>query len=360
MPRVVIGTQTLEQSLDLDSDFLITDLCPVDVLLQRIGRLHRHATRPRPAGLSEPRALVLTPPDRDFLTLLRGGRGRHGLGRVYDDARVIEATWRLIETEPVWDIPRMNRHLVEQATHPERLAAIEAELRGRDSAWARVLDRYYGDDLARAQQAGGSGVQPSPLQQPHATDEPEGLQLVARALVRGEGKTEGYHERHVPLSRRVARRGPGQGAATDPAAEAARERVRLAGEIQDRVLKPALLSLFQNGPGQIDFRDKDSNRKAEPFLRWFDTLVDPTFFEDLWLETDQDGPEARQRERCAWVARLLGHAAELLHRAEAAAARSSRRRFRASVRATDRLHAGAHFSALIKPYLPEVNAHVTG
>jgi CRISPR-associated endonuclease/helicase Cas3 len=125
----------------------------VDVLLQRIGRLHRHP-RARPAGFTVPRAIVLTPRTRDLLPLLRGGRGRHGLGRVYEDARIIEATWRLMTAEPVWCIPQMNRHLVEQATHPERLAAIETELRAQDGAWDRVLNTGYANDLCRAQEAG--------------------------------------------------------------------------------------------------------------------------------------------------------------------------------------------------------------
>ena len=49
--RILVGTQLLEQSIDIDSDYLFTRLAPSDMILQRIGRLWRHGGKlPRPAG----------------------------------------------------------------------------------------------------------------------------------------------------------------------------------------------------------------------------------------------------------------------------------------------------------------------
>lgn len=57
--QIIIGTQVIEQSLDIDLDAVISDLAPMDLLLQRMGRLHRHDGTVRPESSQEPVLYVL-------------------------------------------------------------------------------------------------------------------------------------------------------------------------------------------------------------------------------------------------------------------------------------------------------------
>lgn len=135
-PVVLCATQTVEISVDCDADYLITDLAPMDVLLQRLGRLHRHAQRGsfRPMAHAQPQCLVLVPGDDDLSPLLsRGGSRGLGLGQhsAYPDVLCLQATLRTLRDEarfPVLDIPTDNRALVESTCGRAALQALAAEL----------------------------------------------------------------------------------------------------------------------------------------------------------------------------------------------------------------------------------------
>ena len=164
-PRLLIGTQTLEQSLDIDADLMITDICPADVLLQRVGRLHRH-DRERPPCFQNARCRVLVPREDSLESALTdngetGGVFKGlGYGSVYEDMRILELTLRAIRNCPAIKIPRDCRWLVEEATHPERLGSLTGEkwalhaegLEGKRImqelaavSAAAVYDQYFGE-----------------------------------------------------------------------------------------------------------------------------------------------------------------------------------------------------------------------
>lgn len=84
--HLLIATQVVEQSLDVDFDWLITQLCPVDLLFQRMGRLHRHI-RKRPNGFEQRLCTVLVPDTLDYQL--------HEL--IYGNSRVLWRTHQLLE-----------------------------------------------------------------------------------------------------------------------------------------------------------------------------------------------------------------------------------------------------------------------
>lgn len=103
---VVIGTQVLEQSLDLDFDVMVSDLAPIDLLLQRAGRMHRH-DRPRPTVHGTPCLWVntaLSAPE-DEISLRPDNL-------IYDEY-ILRLTWRALCGKAAISLPRDYRPLIE-------------------------------------------------------------------------------------------------------------------------------------------------------------------------------------------------------------------------------------------------------
>ncbi len=163
----------------------------------------------------------------------------------------------------------------------------------------------------------------APCQRRHHND-PEALWFYAVGLARGQGKTEGFHERWIPIPASVAGRlfAPPSRRALG---ELAQERVKRAGEVR-KVLHRALVVLLASAPAEPDFRD-DSDRR---WLDRFETHVDTVFFEALWADADR----SREEQKARWdrtLRRIIE--ARIWPEAEAEAPVADARRERAQARA---------------------------
>ena len=127
--RVLIATQVVEQSLDLDFDTLITDLAPIDLLIQRAGRLWRHD---RPERRGQPKLFVVSPeptPDADKEWF---ARSFPKAAYVYQDHARLWLTARVLEQEGAIDSPCRLRSLIESVYNESADAeGLPTDLEGR-------------------------------------------------------------------------------------------------------------------------------------------------------------------------------------------------------------------------------------
>ncbi|MCU7850116.1 MAG: CRISPR-associated helicase/endonuclease Cas3 [Candidatus Thiodiazotropha sp. (ex Lucinoma kastoroae)] len=107
--RILVATQVIEQSLDLDFDWLITQLCPVDLLFQRIGRLHRHSREARPVSFATPKCTVLLPDGDDYQL--------HKV--IYGHRQVLWRTQQLLEQNSQISFPAAYRDWIERVYDPQ-------------------------------------------------------------------------------------------------------------------------------------------------------------------------------------------------------------------------------------------------
>lgn len=136
---LLVATQVVEQSLDIDFDFLISDLAPVDLLLQRAGRLHRHE-RVRPAAHSQPRLTVAG---------LIGERmpelKQTAWGAIYDPY-ILCRTWAFSAHDSAWQLPHDIDRLVQAVYGDDELPA-----HVDDTARTYIEGTAWGEHRARIQ-----------------------------------------------------------------------------------------------------------------------------------------------------------------------------------------------------------------
>ncbi len=139
---VLVGTQVLEQSLDLDFDYMVTDLAPLDLVLQRAGRLHRHQ-RPRPQGLEQPILAVIQPPVADGVPSFRQ------VAVVYEKVVMLKSWLVLAQTRGGIELPADIERLV-AAVYEETSPPADPTLAATLTRWAKIFEEGRRDDELNA------------------------------------------------------------------------------------------------------------------------------------------------------------------------------------------------------------------
>lgn len=184
-----------------------------------------------------------------------------------------------------------------------------------------------------AELAWGSKYNKTVAQALRPEDGATGISLLAQGVVRGQGKTEGYHERRIPLSRKAI--GFLRNGQTDVPATIAAARVKAVATMRGSILRTALFYLLEAGAEKIDFDRRTAKQQIEPFVQAFERAEDARFFDDLNDEIEADDACA---ERLDWLIGLAGRAETVLRSAFVIGPQCGERRYRARSRALSYFH----------------------
>lgn len=147
--HILVATQVVEQSLDLDFDAMVSDLAPIDLLLQRAGRLHRHdrdangnPLEEGPDRRGQPHLVVHGPepveePDEDWFQGFLPGAAY-----VYPDHGRLWLTARLATQRDAWSLPEDARELMETVYGPDVGARIPV---GLETRWIEASGKQKAD-----------------------------------------------------------------------------------------------------------------------------------------------------------------------------------------------------------------------
>lgn len=175
------------------------------------------------------------------------------------------------------------------------------------------------------------------------------LQAIAQATVRGQGKTEGYHERRVPISPKLRRLlTSGQ---RPLVANLAKKRIQAIADMR-KLLWISLSLLFANG--ENDSGNDAISQRASRFAQPFEQHEDTRFFDDLAHHVEAEGAQ-QDAVYLQWLLGLAERAEAVLQHAFVAGPRSGMQRYKAQSAALSRFHAGLRGGK--KPPFPELVSH---
>lgn len=175
------------------------------------------------------------------------------------------------------------------------------------------------------------------------------LQAIAQATVRGQGKTEGYHERRVPISPKLRRLlTSGQ---RPLVANLAKKRIQAIADMR-KLLWISLSLLFANG--ENDSGNDAISQRASRFAQPFEQHEDTRFFDDLAQHIEAEGAQ-QDAVYLQWLLGLAERAEAVLQHAFVAGPRSGMQRYKAQSAALSRFHAGLRGGK--KPPFPELVSH---